>query len=974
MKGKQIIVMIVMLLCAAGIFWGKDWRNLGLSGEYQMDKLLCAAKDGEGNLYVAEQSGENLLKVDPSGTLQWRIQGFLRGVRLVCDGQGNIYVHVTQIERGIRVVNERIAVYSPEGEYLGDAIYFEYDEPPLSSSIVGMSPKKNGVTCFLKEKDDIARLECVIENDSFSTLKEADRQDMKTYELKDAGLYVRSVSWNPLLELPCYVTYDGKVCVWEAEGKSRVLYDSDTSEDLSIPYDLDCDASGNIFVTDVGKRRLLRIDPQTGAAEEVGGIDPEKDAQIAYSLDVNNGITACTNYAVKVWQGDEVSYISSAHPATRFRAAYIGFRLSVVVLSILLLIGTVLGLRHVILRATKFTRVVVAMVAGVLTVGLLFMSVLFPKFMKQITDSLFRQAQLAAALTAQRFPYDSFERLDRPSDYMKEDYRAVKDCVEEIFLMDDDCIDDLYCTMYSVKDDGLIVCSYTLENTGAIYPYDWEYEGSEEQNVITTREGKTFIYQATEGSYQFILNPLINKKGEVVGLIEVGTDLDTVVRENYSMMLDMFITILAMMVAVILLVMEVIYFSKGRNEMREKQVQGKTPFVQPEVLRMITFLIFFLTNLATSFLPVYAMKISSNAETFGIPAEVLAAIPISAEVLSGAVFSILGVGICEKLGNGKAVVLAGLVFAAGFGLRVVPNIWILTLGNALLGLGWGIILLLVNTKIAMMPEGMKDEGFSHYNAAGLNGVNGGVVFGGFLVQWISYRTLFIVTAVLSLLVLVLAKKYLSDENGQAEEEEGGAGEIGTVRFLFQPRIIGYFMLLLVPVIACGYYLNYMYPIIGAEWGLSETNIGYSYLLNGLCVMLLSGTLTNAFHTKKRQGLVLSVLLYVMAFVIVAQLQSIPALFAALVLLGVSDSFGLPLLTSYFTDEKLVERYGYDRAMGIYSLFENGAQAAGSFVFSYVLLIGVKRGLLMVSGVLLVTILLFSLMAMSGWRKEKKVSA
>ena len=68
----------------------------------------------------------------------------------------------------------------------------------------------------------------------------------------------------------------------------------------------------------------------------------------------------------------------------------------------------------------------------------------------------------------------------------------------------------------------MIVRSYTLENIGAIYPYDWEYEGSEEQKVLTTLEGNTYMYQATEGSYLFVLNPIINDDGKAVGLIEVG--------------------------------------------------------------------------------------------------------------------------------------------------------------------------------------------------------------------------------------------------------------------------------------------------------------------------------------------------------------------------------------------------------------------------------------------------------------------
>ena len=110
-------------------------------------------------------------------------------------------------------------------------------------------------------------------------------------------------------------------------------------------------------------------------------------------------------------------------------------------------------------------------------------------------------------------------------------------------------------------------------------------------------------------------------------------------------------------------------------------------------------------------------------------------------------------------------------------------------------------------------------------------------------------------------------------------------------------------------------------------------------------------------------------LYAVAFFVVAWYQSIPALLIALVLLGLSDGFGLPLQTSYYTDLDEVRDFGYDRAIGIYSLFENGAQTAGSFLFSYVLLIGVKEGLLLVIALLLILAFVFFLSSFVKPRKK-----
>ena len=80
----------------------------------------------------------------------------------------------------------------------------------------------------------------------------------------------------------------------------------------------------------------------------------------------------------------------------------------------------------------------------------------------------------------------------------------------------------------------------------------------------------------------------------------------------------------------------------------------------------------------------------------------------------------------------------------------------------------------------------------------------------------------------------------------------------------------------------------------------------------------------------------------------ARLQNIPSLLAALALLGLSDGFGLSLQTGYFTDLEEVRKFGYDNALGVYSLFENAAQSVGPLVFSYALLIGIGRGLMVIA--------------------------
>ena len=215
---------------------------------------------------------------------------------------------------------------------------------------------------------------------------------------------------------------------------------------------------------------------------------------------------------------------------------------------------------------------------------------------------------------------------------------------------------------------------------------------------------------------------------------------------------------------------------------------------------------------------------------------------------------------------------------------VVPNIWLLTLSALLLGAGWGVLLLLVNLMIVELPDEEKNRAYAYYSVSSLSGANCAVVFGGFLLQWMSYTALFAVTAVLSVLLFLVANKYMSKYTSDNEEEncETEDTHMNIVQFIFRPRIISFFLLMMIPLLICGYFLNYMFPIVGSEWGLSETYIGYTYLLNGIFVLILGTPLTEFFSNRgwKHFGLAVAAFIYAAAFLEVAMLQNIPSLLIA----------------------------------------------------------------------------------------------
>lgn len=210
-----------------------------------------------------------------------------------------------------------------------------------------------------------------------------------------------------------------------------------------------------------------------------------------------------------------------------------------------------------------------------------------------------------------------------------------------------------------------------------------------------------------------------------------------------------------------------------------------------------------------------------------------------------------------------------------------------------------------------------------------------------------------------------------DSRTAAEEDEKAGMPVW--KFVLSPRVFIYFIGIVLPIVSAGYYLNYLYPVIGSEYGTSESNIGYSYLINGLCIMLFGNVLTK-HHTKRfsrKQVIILSSAIYAGAFILAGTVSGIPVLLLTMGLLGLADSFGGPVQSAYFAELPEVKAYGYDRSIGILGLVENLAETIGPFIFGYVLVAGLTKGLIFMAVIILTMAVLFGLVGIHTKRLHAK---
>ncbi|MDE7275226.1 MAG: MFS transporter [Lachnospiraceae bacterium] len=950
---KRALGILLVITTVAGIFiaWEhRMWFGSWGVADCAFEAVVYASRDAGGRRLVLDQSGERFSFVSGEDVIEFQRCSSAYGVRqfskVIAGNDGTIYLLGNTKSDANHIDQEMVITCSQEGQYLETYLLCTYEQPRLSCSIMGI---------YLM--DDRAVIAQKLENSI--VVRALTGEVIGTYAYEGAQERLASAAIDARNGQLYVVQYNGIiVSIDMADGGQRICYDASHVE-KSVPRDISVDRSGTVYVTDIGTRECFILGRQ-------GRVDireweesmPFLERDICYFIDATHGLTAVSENKLHIYKDAQVRCIETAAYSEAMLAAQNWELFGCVLVAACIGCYLLSAIYYFVKKASQYARFALVITTGTILVAGMVTLVVIPRYIDRVLEATLARAQVASGLTASALPTDAMRTLKTPSDFDSEAYDQIRMVVRKHFITEDEWINDLYCTIYMVLDDVITAVYCIQEDTGVIYPYGWDYEGSDEQEIMTTGEGKVYTSSySSEGNYLFTLNPVFDEDGSVVGLIEVGTDTDVIYEEIYEILFDLLLHVAALTVVIILVSIELLSFVHPR--MREDKNASLVP---NNVLRLCVFLIFFVTNISTSFLPIYSMTLAKGIN--GIPKEIIAAIPISAEVVAGAVMSLLGANVVRRMGVRRSAVCCSLLIAAGFFIRLAPTIWMLILSNIVIGIGWGVVLLIINTAIAQKEDEQKDIGFADYSAAALNGVNCGVVFGGFMVGVLDAVHIFLLTGIFSVVIVALVWRHFRRDSLKSEEHEISGPKKSLIYFLTRKRIWTFLLMIVFPVIACGYYLNYMYPILGESYGLQESYIGYSYLLNGICVISFSTLLTNVMekHFKKQYAMGIGVLIYAAAFFMVGTYQNIWVLLLSLILLGIADSFALPMQTSYFTDLKEVEDYGYDRAIGVYSLFENGAQSAGSFIFGSVLLLGVRQGLYVMIGITLGLAVVFVLIA------------
>lgn len=505
-----------------------------------------------------------------------------------------------------------------------------------------------------------------------------------------------------------------------------------------------------------------------------------------------------------------------------------------------------------------------------------------------------------------------------------------------------------------------------------IYNNEWQplyvagKAGMVDFQKATDEDKKPVVISRQPSDPVYTLQLDIRKDGQVEGVLRTTIAKQVVYGEIWDSVLDsltvLFISIL-FLVELLILTLQFI----GR-QLDDHGHQGSLDY---SIMRPAAFLFLFGVDIGISFIPLYMEDLYEPM--FGLSRDMAMGIPISVRVFFTGVSIFLGGNWGDKRRWHEPFLVGLFLTGAGFlHAWLAPDAIHFILSQAVLGLGYGLSLIAAQLfVIAYTDDSNRAAGLAQLWAGVYAGSICGGAAGAMLAERIGYRQVFLVGAIVLFLVipytLIFMRASIRKPAKAAAATSAPRLRVGQLaRFLADRNVASLILFGSIPTaIALVGFLDYFSPIYLNRIGASQSNIGRILMIYGGCLIYMAPFISRYVDASqgKKSYIVLSGVLGGAAFVFFWFFQGMLATCVAVLLLGVSSSFGFAAKSAYGLKLDAAQQLGVGRAMGIYSTADRVGQVLGPITFGWILMAaGAARGVIYFGLIYLVVTLLFSLAA------------
>ena len=979
-------------------------------------KAAAIIADASKSVTVVANDGEMLYKIYAGSNAS---RSFVSAELTELDYENNLYVLDKNFAGFLNESSERILKYSSNGTFLSVIYNHEY----LNEDFIITKGKISGMA---SDGDVLYLVRLSHEGFFLESVDTANNNKAEVINFFPYPNAFRDFSY-------CRLNVKNQTLVWTTKSGNILQYSFSgllmreiKADDNFSPYMTLSDDNDNFIYTDILQDIIGLIDNKTGERKILFS-SPVSDGYFYYYIQYFNGNIYASYGAEDILiingNGEYSSIDSYFLNKNDLLFTYILFCLCIIdVLLFLLLL--VWGIKFLLKQKASAIVRQIMLVGFCVIFGAGISSVIIIKELhSQTTENIFGELEKISKIMASSIDIDIISRVKSPRDFDSGEFRSFTENIYSICSNLDFDGKQFYIMIWQKRGDEIYIM-YDLEYcTGTLYPFG-KYEDSYVEMVYNSKSYERIKESLSSGTWEYVIGPIFDKDGNPVAAIETGYNIQSVEEKNRTMIIQIALIVLASTVAFLLIVIECLSmfdaFNKrkklhsGDNIIEVKQnalknaityllnsykkefnkeghikiasrsygavinrlyttyKTGLSSDFQPELLRAAAFFMYFSMNFASAILPLYSAEL--YIPLFNIPREFFITLPFVA--LSS--FIVISLIIVPRLlavtGVKRISYISAVIILAGNILCILAdNIISLSLGYALIGLSCGAFSLIFNTIIGSQKNASDvNSGFAHLSASYISGLNAGVVCGAMIAQFFPYRLLFVFSALIAFLFLIMIVYSLRSNIFSSLYESTGMvtrlrkvtmvkdliknknnENLTLIKFIFKPVVLCILFLAFVPYVISMNFSEYFMPVFAIENGLGEANIGQLMLLSGLFAILFSASLCRLMAKKVPVllSVILPLLLNAAALFLFSLNVSVIMLIITIILLAIVNIFAFANIQTYFTLLYQESRISSVKALGLFSIVENLSMGVGPIIFSYIIANNISGGMKILSWVI-----------------------
>ena len=956
--------VLMIALCGLFLFCERSWFTL--TPEYALDRVSSVAHGQGGYTLVLDKGRSSLELLAPNGCLERRYGGsrMFDTAELAAQGaDGTLYVadrtyedesedgddaNVRMLERILQIQGSRSQVIWQNAVELAD------NAERMRYPILELQ-ERDGALYFLHRESYGLGLYRLVSGEEAELVRRIYSGDV----IDDASVDLET-------EYVVIATRRGSVR-WLMGNSTEWATLNDTGERV-MPEKITA-RGGVAYFTELFENRLCRFVP--GDTESLTTV--LTDCQLVEVEASANGkqVLACTSDSVVTLKDGE-SQVTGTVPVSSFPVTVMTWiALAVLVASLLYLLRRVP--RHIskVFRKESAVRALLVVLAAASVSAFVGYSLLSELFVAE-DNTMIDNLKLFAEEMKQEVQVDALQQLEGEWSYGSSAYQELRREPDRLLDLAWKENNFYSYTLYRNVDDAVRYLVDSDDTVKVLQPYR-EAGLSYLEEVQGTGLSYALRKEDADGVQTSLLVPVQDENGDPCAVLEVSLDMSLQDRNRARTVFNMVLNVICSTAVVVMLVMEGLFllsFFEKKREKRKLQPEGLLdgPTVVP--VRTLMCVSYLADAMQDAFIAILCAELYPGG--LPLPDGVAVALPLSAQLLLMAVTSAFAGRLAEKLGSrpvlaaGMALQLAGCLTCLALG-----SYYGLLAGKMMIGAGMGIIYVTCNTVAA---TGDSEESVSGAFAGVAAGTLSGLTIGGGLSSVFlaigGWRMIYVIGIIFLTggLLLALSSQDVKKRKATGWEEAQERQDISLVRFLMNRRVLGYFLLILVPFMMALAYREYFFPLYGQEHGMSEVRIGQVYLLCGLLVIYLGPKISQ--WMLRRLGMLNSVILASLGMaanmLLFVAWPNMGSVLAGVVILSVIISFAYTCQYTYFENLPDTAMVGEGKAMGVYSVFESVGQTAGPMIYGALMLLGQRQGILVFSGTMLALAGLFILIM---WRSR-----